>query len=369
MSLAVSGQGWPAGAAVVLDVDTQASDGTLVILTTIATHTTAGPDGTFQTSPFAMPEQQSCVADASSSDVLVVARTGDGTVSADAPFSYTAQPTLVTTSSQQVKPGFAVSLTGENWEPGESVTITSGVLSTANLDCMQQTPPACPQGATPAPSATAHTTASPYGDISLTYALPDGLPPRTGVLVQATGTGPLYGTFAAPPIEFLIRPAADPTIALDRLQGVAGVAVHVSGAHWYPGDTVVIEYCRGQNTSFAPNEPRCFPETTQTLGQATVDAQGRFSRTVSLPTNSRIGPILIQARVPNDVLGLAVYAQAAPFQIVPPPLPWDRQHPRLALALAVARPALPALALGALLLVAYVWSRRRARRMTAAHAK
>lgn len=365
MSLAVSGQGWPTGATVVLDVDMKASDGTLYVMTSTAVQTVVATDGTFQTRTFAMPALQGCAPGAPggpSTDVLFVARTSDGAVLVETPFSYTPQPTLESRAGQQVRTDVALMLTGVNWEPGERVTITSATLSASQA---LQVPAA---SGTLVPSATAHTTANSLGEISLTYALPDGLPPRSGVLLQATGTGPLYGTVMAQPIEFLIRPVVDPTITLDRAQGVAGARVVVRGEHWYPGDTVQIEYCRGQDTVPAPNESRCPPEASEPLDFATVDASGRFSQAVSLPTNARTGPITIQARVPNDIFGLAVYAQVAPFEIVPPPLPWDRQHPRLALALAIVQPALPALALGVTLLAAYVWSRRRARRTAAGQA-
>lgn len=360
MSLTVSGQGWPTGATVVLDMDTKASDGTLYVLTSTVSQTVVAADSTFLTRTFATPTLvQSCMPGAPSNDVFLVARTSDGAVLAEAPFSYTPQPTLESRAGQQVKSDVAVTLTGENWEPGERITITSATLSASQALQFPAT------GGTPVPSATARATANAQGEISLTYALPNGLPPRSGVLVQATGTGPLYGTVTVQAIEFLILPAVDPTITLDRGQGVAGVRVVVRGGHWYPGDTVQIEYCRGQDTVPAPNEPRCPPEASQPLDYATVDASGRFSQAVSLPTNARTGPIMIQARVPNDVFGLAVYAQVAPFEIVPPPLPWDQQHPRLALARTIAQPALPAAALAMTLLAAYVWSRRRARKTAA----
>jgi hypothetical protein len=71
----------------------------------------------------------------------------------------------------------------------------------------------------------------------------------------------------------------------------------------------------------------------QRLGQATVDTTGRFQARVTLPQNARTGPIAIQARVPNDLFGLDVYAQARPFTILPTPPPWYVAHPRLVWAL------------------------------------
>lgn len=361
MSLVVSGSGFPAGAPLLLDVDFAQTDGTLVPLMSAGVRPTVGPDGSFQTSPFPLPYEPGC-GPAPSTKIVFVAHTSDDAVSATAPFVYTPAPTLQSDSQEQVKPNFAVTLSGQNWEPNEQVTITSGILATPILSCPPTVPPICDTPASPAPAATIQVTADAQGNLSFSYALPGGLPPRTGVLVRATGTGPRYGTIEATPIEFLIRPSDDPTIALSRTEGEAGVAVVVRGDHWYPGDPVTIEYCRGQNTSIAPGEPRCLGNTTQWLGQTTVDAAGRLNATVSLPTNARTGPVLIQARVENDVLGLAVYAQAAPFEIVPQPLPWSQQHPRAALALTLARPAAPALALGLLLLAAHLWSRRRSRR-------
>ncbi len=377
MSLEVSGTGWPEGATVLVDVDAKGSDGTLYVLIATVVSTNVASGGTFQMQAFPAPQPGGCGdISADTNNVLFVAHTRDNSLSAEAPFTYTAQPTLDSPSGQQVRPNFAVTLTSENWEPGEQVTITSGVVATAQVSCIQQGPPACSQVTTPAPSATVHATANAQGAISLTYALPRGLPPRSGVLVQATGTGPLYGTVAAPPLGFLIVPSVDPAIALNRTTGTAGVAVVVQGSHWYPGDTVVIEYCRAENVTNVPelgarggqSNLRCDPQVAQWLGQVTVDANGRFTSTVSVPTNARIGPITIQARVPNDIFGLAVYAQVAAFEIVPPPLPWSHQHPRMALALTIGRPAVPALVLGTLLLAGYVWSRRRARRMASVRA-
>lgn len=366
MFLSLTGSGWPAGIPVVVDVDVPQPDGTILTLVSVGIHTKASADGTLPSTPVQVPRMPGCSA-VQYANVLFVAHTTDNSVGAQAPFTYMATPTLESQSYEPVRPNVAVSLSGQNWEPGEQVTITSGVLSSPHLPCAPQVPPLCENPTKPVPSATTHTNADDHGQISLSYVLPVGLPPRTAVLVQATGTGPQYGTIAAAPIEFLIGPALDPTITLERSQGAPGVAVVVRGDRWYPGDAVTLEYCRGEDgASIAPNEPRCPPQSAQWLGQTTVDTHGRFSRTLSVPTNARVGPILIQARVENDVMGLVVYAQAAPFQIVPPPLPWSQQHPRLALAVAIAQPAAPAAALGVLLLAAYIWSRRQQHRVRTA---
>lgn len=361
MSEVIFGVGWQAGAQVSVDLDMPQPGHTFFVLQRTVASGTVSSDGTFRMPAFLIPSLPGCGPDpgapgSAMTPVDFVAYTPNQKLVATAEFTYTAQPTLTYTGDASPRPGSALPLVGTNWEPGERITITfTGLPSSQAQSGVSATSGLLPNG-----TLLAH--ADQHGELFSSYLLPDTLAPRSGVSIQATGNGPLYGRVLAPVLTLFVEPAVLPTIALDRASGSVTDAIVVRGARWYPGDAVQIAYCRGQNTVPQVDGLRCEPFLSEALATVTVDQRGAFSATVHLPSNARVGPITIQALVPNDVFGLAVYAQGAAYQIVPPPVPWDRLHPRLAFALGILRPAVPALALALALLAGYFWRRRRTSR-------
>ena len=351
MAEIVTGAVWPAGVQVSLDFAEQAPDRTYYLLHSSVVSATVHPDGTFAMPSFFMPDANSCGATAGpspNSKVVYVVHTPDNAYAAQAEFTYTAQPTLGLGYLQHATAGAQLTLTGAFWEPNETMAVSFS-SSAPNVNEV---------AASATPVGTLNTRTDGYGGLNASYTLPATLLPRLNLYIQATAKGPLYGTVISQQIQMQVFPAHMPTLTLSRSSGTVNDAITVRGANWYPGDTVTITYCRWQTILSDLQVLRCDPSQSQTLTAVTVDAAGHFSTSIHLPTSAQNGPITIQALVPNDVFGLAVYAQAAPYTIVPPPPPWSAVHPRQAFALSILKPALPALALALILLGVYLWRRR-----------
>lgn len=362
MTQTVAGAGWPAGAQISLDLDLPLTSGSgegAMLQGSVASANVA-PDGTFSMPGFLVPIPAGCDGGGIGLQVDFVAHTPDGKYVASAAFTYTAQPAVSFGSSTPIPAGATLQMLGSAWEANEAITLTVSVAP-PNVQVGSAAPP--PATTQPLPDGTVTTHADAQGQFNAIYALPPTLVPRSTLLVQTTGKGPLYGTVTAPLLQTAVLPAVMPTIALNRTSGTVTDAITVRGTHWYPGDSVNVTYCRGQAIQPGENALRCQPEVSETLAVVTVDASGGFTSSVHLPSDAQTGDITIQALVPNDIFGLSVYAQDAPYTIVPPPLPWDRVHPRLAFALSILKPALPALAIALLLLAAYLWNRLRHRRV------
>lgn len=358
----ISGAGWPAISAVIIDLDVPQPNGTFTVALHAIASAKANPSGTISIPGFQVPAPYGCAVGATGDPgtrVDFIASTPDGKLVAKAEFTYTAQPTLSYTGGSHPQPGTAIALLGAQWEANERVTIT---FTQAPLSQMFTGPGAPPQ---PLPNGTLHVQADGHGMLSTSYTLPDTLEPRSMVFIQATGNGPLYGTVTVPGLQFIVAPAVPPTIMLDRPSGTVTDAIMVRGARWVPGDTIDIVYCRGDIPAPQTGGPACDLTVSAALATVTVDQRGAFTVKVYLPSSARTGPITIEALVPNDSSGLAAYMQSAAYQIVPPPVPWSRVHPRLAFLLNILRPAIPALALALALLAVYFWRRWRVSRIRA----
>jgi hypothetical protein len=353
MLISVSGSGWAANQSVIIDGDAIQPDGSLVTAIPQVRVVTTGTDGTFQVASLSVPPPP-CGADPSK--LVFYAYTPDGGYRAQVTFTYTASPSLECRSSPQVPQGNSVILTGENWEPRETITITAVAVPLSPLS--EPSGPVQPLPATQA-------VADMYGTFKVDVVVPDALRARTQVTLTAVGSGPLYGKVSSQPIYLLVVPELAPTLSLARTSGTVSESIRVTGQQWIAGDTVQIEYCRVDSIttsgSFTGLQERCDPAMTEPLASTTVSDAGTFDVHVKLPANAHSGLILLQARVPNDVFGLTIYAQAVPYTIVLPPPPWSAVHPRLALLLRIAQPAVPAAVLGVLLLAGTWWYRRRQR--------
>ncbi len=354
-SLQVSGTGWPAAAHVTIDADGVNGLGQLMVGVPGVAQAIVMSDGAFITPAFEVPMGHSCVGmsfGTAGTVAYFVAHTADSSVSAQAQFDFVAPPRVVTDSpGQDLQVDATLRLLGAQWEPGASIVVASsmypGALGTPRSDSSWVT----------VPGSEKRGLADATGSFSFAYSIPASLAPRDTLRLSVTGTGPLYGAVTLD-LYFQILPAIMPSVTLDRASGVAGARVSVVGQHWQPGDAVTIEYCRGWGNDTGAFSSRCAPAESGGLGAATADQGGRFQVQVTIPAEAWIGPITIQARVPGDVFGLMVYAQTAPFTIVPIQPAWETVHPRLAL---LEKAGVVAFALLALLCIGLEVRRRRVR--------
>lgn len=358
MSESITGAGWPAGAHVTAELDVRQSDSSYQLgQQSLATATTS-PDGSFSMAGFAIPYPPGCSATSGQGiQTVFIVRTQDNKIAATTAFTFTPQPTLEPRDSLHPRTGQPFTVDGTGWEPGEAMTIVyslgapveyqNGITSTSSA------PPQPLPGGTITPHADAH------GDVTASYTLPATLTPRSTLIIQATGTGPKYGTVVQlVPIQLLVFPDVPPTLTLDRASGTVSDSITVRGTSWYPFDTVNVTYCRGSFQTPNPSGLGCRPELSASLADVPVDAHGAFTTTVHLPSNAKTGPITIQALSANDNPSNPIYVQGALYSIVPPPLPWNKVHPHLAFVVSILMPALPALAIGLVLAAIYLWRRR-----------
>lgn len=330
--LALSGDGWPAGAAVTIDLMGQQANGQAFVGVAGIAHVTALGDGSFHTGTFAAPYQHSCVGGGYGDPNTLVrysAHTVDKSVEAEAQFRYLPAATVQIVThdgyGQGVKPGAKLTIMGLHWEPEAEVTLTAATVAHAGLPHTGENAPV------PVAGGMVRVAADMTGSFQANMRVPVMLPPRTGVVIAATGSGPRYGALTVPGETLVALPVTMPTLTLDRSEGTAGSSVLLAGEHWVAGEVVQLEYCRGELHTFGmtATDLRCDPFTTQGLGEARVGQDGRFRAPVTLPVSARLGVVTIQGRVVNDIFGLMVYAQAQRFTIVPPSVPWTTEHPWL----------------------------------------
>lgn len=310
------GSGWPSGMRVQLDVEQDSQ--LLTAMQTVPQPVAA--DGSFEAPAIAAPGQVCAFQPEPGTEVQVIAHSLDGRTMAKATFTYIAEsPVLARARMDTTIAGTAtsVSVTGLGWGAGTQVTLWAPIGSAQ----MSPQDPWLPPAGLPV----VHVYADGSGAFaaSVPLAISGGtLRPGTAISLVASASTALYGDVVViMPEQFMVGLSVIPVLALDHAQGLSGAALTVTGDHWWPGDTVQVAYCRGTTN-------RCAPNLMQQLGTAVVDGNGHFSVHVALPTNARVGPISVEAYVGDDIASLYVFTQA--FEVVPPPLPWSKVHPRLA---------------------------------------
>jgi hypothetical protein len=138
--------------------------------------------------------------------------------------------------------------------------------------------------------------------------------------------------------EALVPAQVPPTWNLSATEGEPGMTLTVSGDHWWPADSVIVEYCRAGSAQPTALGMRCFlgPRGTTTaecaahLGRAVVDAGGHFTATITLPTNAKPGEIIVEARLLGENERAQVYFASRALGVRQPasyvtPLPTLRQ--------------------------------------------
>jgi hypothetical protein len=361
-SLVISGAGWPGNTAITIDAYGDDGQGRLVLGQSALVKAATDSAGAFHTAPFEAPTYSTCGIGADygqpGSFVLFRAHTRDNTVSAQVRFLYQLSPGLIaaTVSDNAVVPGSTIPITGEGWEAGEWVTVTTGVThgqSQAELE----------NGTMLSSEGTAiRVKADGRGEFTTPLVVPSDLTPQTALVVGASATGPIYGSISAIPLVLNVLPTMAPTFSANLTQGSPGSQVTLSGAHWLPG-SILAEYCRGQMTGnplgatwpYPIMQLDCNPVVSQQLGVVPVKGES-FRVTVTIPQNARPGPITIQVRAQSDILP-AIYVLATPFTVL---ATWQIIHPRLAQALGVTEVVVPLLLLvGGGVGAMVIWRRRR----------
>ncbi|HEX9069966.1 MAG TPA: hypothetical protein VF807_14435 [Ktedonobacterales bacterium] len=250
------------------------------------------------------------------SKFFLVAVGDDGEVSAPETFTLLPLPTLRATTQSEVyhgmynagKGGDTITLSGSNWEPNESITLT--LTDTSVPDVMYDLTGATPvRFASPTPLSV---TTNSLGIFAAPFILPASLPWGHQAIFTATGTGPLFGTLSAT-AEFFTVPAITPTLAVVKPYVILGSTLTVIGDHWNPGETFAIGYCSGDlHNGPPPRWPFCSDGSSmqRQLGMVTVDSGGHLRQQVTIPADARLGIITIEvdAGVPEIAVQVVSHA-------------------------------------------------------------
>ncbi len=184
------------------------------------------------------------------------------------------------------------------------------------------------QIATPLPDAqTIHAAADARGTLKANVPIPSGLPPGTGRQLQRDGDLASYGTLVINlDPEVLVPAPVPPTWDLSANRGDPGMKLTVTGEHWWPSDSIIVEYCRAEAAQPTALGLRCNvgPQgLTPTgyaaqLGEAVVDGNGYFQSSVTLPANAKPGAIIVQARPLGGNERAEVYFASQQFTLTRP---------------------------------------------------
>ena len=277
----------------------------------------------------------------------------DGAVSAPLAFRYLPAPRVSLGGLDaygSAKVGAAITVSSAGWEPDEPLTLNL-------VDIQKHTPIS---NAMPM-----HATADANGSFSATYPLDPRLPWNGDVLLAVEGTGSRFGTLTEY-ANFSLLPAAEPTFRVDHTVVTPGMAITLSGEHWYPGATYTIKYCAalwGQNGW--EKDGNCGKSSNPVLGDATIDAQGRMRQRLNIPGDEPLGVVILHV---YNLLPW-IHVPDIAIQVVDHLPTWDDIHPRVAAVRNKVVGSLPvtipgALALGALAFVGVRrWRARRAASM------
>jgi hypothetical protein len=351
-ALSLTGSHWPARAAVIISVFINVRGEDYEAFAKLAQGTTAA-DGSLTIQGFRAPVIDSCVLPPlqSGETVVFLVHTLDNHIQAPVNFTYLTDlgPQVTTTpTAANLAPGEQITMTGARWEPDEHVTITPAIAPQG----MQSPQPAIQPLSADAVSITTDSTGA------FTVSLPAlNESPLTEISFVAEGTGPRYGDVEVDSWTYVMLPKVFPSIHLSAIAVNPGGALMVSGDHWLPHQSGVIEYCRGENTIPGMVGLRCDPNLSEQLGTFLADGSGHFTAQVNFPANARLGSVTVQARAPDSMFGLVVYTQAQPLAIAPT---YAEAHPRQAWVEAHwPYFAASALALLTLLVAAAIWLTRR----------
>jgi hypothetical protein len=335
----VSGAGWPVGQQVFISVENLTDEQGGVNGTGRLVTANVNVYGGFTTPAFSFPYAVCGVRPKAGTTASIVAATNDNSVRVVRPFALAQTPTLAVVAPQQLSPFLlgvsGISVVGSDWAPGATVALVA-----AHLDTISEADGTQRQTATPLPGAQpVYATADARGDVTANVPIPSGLAPGTVVNLSATAISASYGTLLILLDPHLLVPApVPPTWHLSASQGEPGMTLTVTGDHWWPADTIGVEYCRAEAAQPTTLGVRCnsgpqgFTPTgyAAQLGEAIVGASGHFTATVTLPANAKPGAIIVQARPLGGNGRAEVYFASRAFTVIQPaarvtPLPTLRR--------------------------------------------
>lgn len=297
-AISVSGTSWPANAQITIDfVDT--GDQNLGRPGIAQAKTDAA--GAFHSSEFQAPLAICGVSPGAGTVSLVVAHTADGSMNAQARFTFVTSPELTTTvphSDSLAVQSTNIQVAGRLWEAGTLVTLyaTQGqfvdhVISFSRIPN--------------APSIQVRADAN--GAFQASVPLPSGLLPAIYVSVVATATNSFYGSLTRDlSTMLLVTPEFYPSVALNTDTVARGGMLTITGEHWRRGDTVSVESCLGAPGSNTQGFMSCgqyFGGVPTLLAKTAVGADGRFVVNVQIPRQARLG-----------TTGVHIYANDASLQ-------------------------------------------------------
>jgi hypothetical protein len=298
-TISVTGTSWPANAQIIIDfVDT----GEQNLGRPGIAQAKTGATGAFHSSEFLAPMAICGVSPSAGTVSFVVAHTADGSVKAQARFTFVTSPELATThpyaDSLSVQ-GANIQVSGRSWGPGTLVTLYATQQQTAERSISFSR-------IANTPSIQVHADAT--GAFQATVSLPAGLPPAIYVSVAATATSPLYGSLVRDlRMMFLVTPEMYPSVALSSDVIARGDILTITGEHWRSGDTVSVEACLGAPQPDKQGIMSCGPYLAgggpTLLAKVTVSLDGGFVVKAQVPRQARVG-----------MTGVHIYANDASLQ-------------------------------------------------------
>jgi hypothetical protein len=209
-----------------------------------------------------------------------------------------------------------------------------------------------------------HVTADGHGAFGVPYPIAADWPWRTQSQVHVKGSGPRFGTLEES-ADLGLMPAVQPTFQPDRTLVTPGMAITVSGEHWYPGDTYTIKYCdaQWQDGDSWTDGPNCGKAVNPALGTVTIAAHGRMHQQFGIPDDQPLGVIMVRMLEMSN----GIDVQPIAVHVVDHLPTWDELHPRVAALRNTLVGSLPFSGSAALLLgtLAFFAVRRRRARQSA----
>jgi hypothetical protein len=356
--VSVSGIVWPANTQITIDfVDT--GDQNLGREAIALAKTDAA--GAFHSPEFLAPRGYCGVSPGAGTVSLVVAHTSDGSVKAQARFTFVTSPELSTdlfSNSLNVK-STKIQVGGHSW--GSAALVTLHATQEQVIDHAYSF-------ARIPGTLSVEVRADATGAFQATVPLPAGLLPAIHVSVAATATSPLYGSLTRDlSTAFLVEPEMYPSVELSADAVARGGVLTITGEHWRHGDTVSIESCLGVPESNKHGILGCgsYPGGGPTLlARLTVGADGRIAAKAQIPRQARLGATGVRIYA-NDA-SLQWYDVTLSIKVVDAQTDDDTSVLGTSVS-SLGTSGLPALAAGALALLLsgglgagyFVWRRRR----------
>jgi hypothetical protein len=305
--VSVSGIAWPANTQITIDfVDTGDQNLGREAIALAKTDAT----GAFHSPEFLAPSAYCGRSPGAGTVSLVVAHTSDGSVKAQARFTFVTSPELSTDLFSPILnvKSAKIQVGGHSWGSAALVTLYATQEQVIDHTYSFARIPGAPS---------VEVRADATGAFQATVPLPAGLLPAIHVSVAATATSPLYGSLTRDlSVTFLVEPEMYPSVVLSSDAVARGDSFSVSGEHWRRGDTITIELCPGGAVANKQGQLVCVPGVDGTalrLASVTVGGDDRFVAQMRMPAQAPTGSLSIHVFA-NDA-SLAYYDITVPIKI------------------------------------------------------